>query len=139
MSNRAALGVSPGARTAGGDRMLPASGLIALNESVLGPKETSVGGLLSPPRRPLAWMRIRLGSRRSGITVASRRHMPSLHSATRSSSRPASEDWLPPSKSTVSFLRRTAGRSKGSGVSVFMMAVAARRCTRRSSGQRLPM
>jgi hypothetical protein len=39
----------------------------------------------------------------------------------------ASEDWLPPLKSTVSFLRRTAGRSKGSDVSVFLMAVARRR------------
>ena len=34
--------------------------------------------------------------------------------------------WLPPLKSTVSFLRRTAGRSNGSHVSVFMSAVARR-------------
>jgi hypothetical protein len=31
---------------------------------------------------------------------------------------------LPPAKSTVSFLRRTDGRSKGSGVASVMMAVA---------------
>jgi hypothetical protein len=31
---------------------------------------------------------------------------------------------LPPPKSTVSFLRRTADRSKGSGVSSVMAAVA---------------
>ena len=41
-----------------------------------------------------------------------------------SSSRPPSEDWLPPSKSTVSFLRRTDGRSKGSSVASVMAAVA---------------
>jgi hypothetical protein len=34
------------------------------------------------------------------------------------------EDWLPPLKSTVSFLRQTDGRSKGSGVSSDMAAVA---------------
>src|SRR5262249_36782162 len=61
------------------------------------------------------------------IAAASRRHTPSLRSASRSSNRPASEDWLPPAKSTVSFLRRMAGRSKGSGVSVFMTAEARRR------------
>jgi len=38
-------------------------------------------------------------------------------SASRSNSRPASEDWLPPATWTVSFLHSTAGRSKGSGVS----------------------
>src|SRR5215475_13163395 len=37
---------------------------------------------------------------------------------------PASEDWFPPSKSIVSFLRSTADRSKGSGVSSVMVAVA---------------
>src|SRR5258708_1092635 len=68
--------------------------------------------------------RIRSGSRRSGIAAASRRHTPSLRSASRSSNKPASEDWVPPSKSTVSFLRSTAGRSKGSGVSSVMAAVA---------------
>ena len=41
-------------------------------------------------------------------------------------SRPPSEDWLPPSKSTVSFLLRTAGRSKGSGISSVIAAVALR-------------
>jgi hypothetical protein len=51
--------------------------------------------------------RIRSGSRRSGIASESRRHTPRLRSACRSSSRPPSEDWLPPAKSTVSFLRRT--------------------------------
>jgi two-component sensor histidine kinase len=39
------------------------------------------------------------------------------------------EDWLPPLKSTVSFLRQTDGRSKGSGVSSSMAAVALGRCT----------
>jgi hypothetical protein len=38
--------------------------------------------------------------------------------------RPPLEDWLPPLKSTVSFLRQTDGRSKGSGVSSSMAAVA---------------
>jgi hypothetical protein len=37
---------------------------------------------------------------------------------------PPSEDWLPPSKSTVSFLRRTDGRSKGSSILLVMAAVA---------------
>src|SRR5262249_47624577 len=45
-------------------------------------------------------------------------------SAARSRSSPASEDWLPPKKSTVSFLRSTAGRSKGSSVASVMAAVA---------------
>jgi hypothetical protein len=40
-------------------------------------------------------------------------------STSRGSNRPTSEDWLPPLKSTVSFLRQIAGRSKESGVSVF--------------------
>src|SRR2546430_3668892 len=62
--------------------------------------------------------------RRSGIASASRPHTPSLRSACRNSSRPPSEDWLPPAKSTVSFLRWTDGRSKGSGVASLMMAVA---------------
>ena len=48
-----------------------------------------------------------VGSRRSGIASASRRQTPSLRSASRSSSRPPSDDRLPPAKSTVSFLRRT--------------------------------
>src|SRR5262252_4043204 len=39
---------------------------------------------------------------------------------------PASEDWFPPSKSIVSFLRWTADRSKGSGLSSVMVAVARR-------------
>jgi hypothetical protein len=68
--------------------------------------------------------RTRSGSRRSGIASASRRHTPSLRSASRNSSRPASDDWLPPSKSTGSFLRCTTGRSKGSSVSSVMAAVA---------------
>ena len=38
--------------------------------------------------------------------------MPSLLSASRNSSKPPSDDRLPPSKPAVSFLRRTAGRSK---------------------------
>jgi hypothetical protein len=42
---------------------------------------------------------------------------------------PPLENWLPPLKSTVSFLLRTDGRSKGSGVSSGMAAVAAGRCT----------
>jgi len=47
-----------------------------------------------------------------------------LRSALLSRSRPPFEDWLPPPKSAVSFLRRTADRSKGSGVSSVMAAVA---------------
>jgi hypothetical protein len=61
---------------------------------------------------------------RGDPAAASRPHAPSLHSASRSSNSPASDDWLPPLKSTVSFLRHTAGRSKGSGVSSVMAAVA---------------
>jgi hypothetical protein len=68
--------------------------------------------------------RMRLASRSSGIASASRPHTPSPRSACRSSNRPPSEDWLPPSKSTVSFLHRTDGRSKGTGVSSVMAAVA---------------
>jgi transposase len=68
--------------------------------------------------------RIRLGSRRSAVASAIRLQMPSLRSACRSNSRPPFEDWLPPSKSIVSFLRRTADRSNGSGVSSVMAAVA---------------
>jgi hypothetical protein len=41
-----------------------------------------------------------------------------FNEVSRSSSRPPSEDWLPPSKSTVSFLQRTTGRGKGSGISL---------------------
>jgi hypothetical protein len=36
----------------------------------------------------------------------------------------ATINWLPPAKSTVSFLRRTDGRSNGSGVSLDIAAVA---------------
>ena len=42
---------------------------------------------------------------------------------------PPLEDWLPPLKSTVIFLRQTDGRSKGSGVSSVMAAVALGGCT----------
>jgi Family of unknown function (DUF6481) len=56
-------------------------------------------------------------------------HTPSVRSFSRSSSNPPLEDWLPPLKSTVSFLRQTDGRSKGSGVSSSMAAVAVGRCT----------
>ena len=58
------------------------------------------------------------------IKEASREMTPILCSAALSASRPPSQDWLPPSKSTVSFLRRTDGSSKGSSVSSFMAAVA---------------
>jgi hypothetical protein len=68
------------------------------------------------------WMRS--GLRRSGIAAASRAHTPTLRSAARRSSKPPSDDWAQPLKSTVSFLRQTAGRSKGSGVSSVMAAVA---------------
>jgi hypothetical protein len=49
---------------------------------------------------------------------------PYLRSAWRRSSKPPLDDWLPPAKSTVSFLRRTDGRSNGSGVSSVIAAVA---------------
>jgi hypothetical protein len=68
--------------------------------------------------------RMRSGSRQSGIAYARRQHTPSLRSASRTSGRPPLEDWLPPLKSTVTFLRQTAGRSKGSSVSSVMAAVA---------------
>jgi hypothetical protein len=42
----------------------------------------------------------------------------------RNNESPASEDWLPPKKSTVIFLRQTASRSKGSTVSSVMIAGA---------------
>ena len=51
---------------------------------------------------------------------------PTFCSAARSGSGPESDDWLPPSESTVSFLRWTAGRSKESGVALSMVAVAFR-------------
>ena len=54
--------------------------------------------------------RMSFGLRRSRIAPETRRHTPSLRSASRSSNRPASEDWVPPLKSTVSFRRQTAGR-----------------------------
>lgn len=47
----------------------------------------------------------------------------SIASASRSMSRPASDDRLAPSKSIVSFFARSAGRSKASGVAS-VMAVA---------------
>jgi hypothetical protein len=63
-------------------------------------------------------------SRRSGIASANRRQTRCLRFASRSSSRPPLDDWLPPPKSTVSFLRRTDGRSNGDGVSSVIAAVA---------------
>jgi len=54
-----------------------------------------------------------LASRRSGIAAASRAHTASLRSTCCSNSKPPSDDWLPPAKSTVSFLRQTAAKSKG--------------------------
>jgi hypothetical protein len=64
---------------------------------------------------------------------ASRRQVAGTHRArapySRNSNSPPLEDWLPLLKSTVSFLRRTDGRSKGSGVSSGMAAVAVGRCT----------
>ena len=45
-------------------------------------------------------------------------HTPSLRSACRSSSRPPSEDWLPPAKSTVSFLRSDRWQVEGKRCSV---------------------
>ena len=65
------------------------------------------------------------GARPSRMVRPSRAQTPTFFSAALSNNRPASEDWLPPSKSTVSFLARTAGRSKGSGVAS-VMAVAFR-------------
>jgi hypothetical protein len=41
------------------------------------------------------------------------RHTPTERSASRSSRTPVLEDWLPPLKSTVIFLRQTDGRSRG--------------------------
>jgi hypothetical protein len=61
--------------------------------------------------------RIRPGSRRSGIASASRRQTPCLRSASRRSSTPPSDDWLPPANRRWSYLHRTDGRSNGSGVS----------------------
>src|SRR5215467_7839883 len=75
------------------------------------------------------------GSRQSGIASARRPHMPTFLSACRSRRSPASEDWFPPSKSTVSFLRWSAGRSKGNTVASVMMAVARRNYAEHSSRQ----
>jgi hypothetical protein len=44
------------------------------------------------------------------MVSASRQHTPSVRSFSRSSSRPPLEDWVPPLKSTVIFLRQTRGR-----------------------------
>ena len=49
--------------------------------------------------------------------------VPIFCSAASSNSSPAADDWLPPSKSTVSFVWATVGRSKGSGVKLVLMAV----------------
>jgi hypothetical protein len=62
----------------------------------------------------------------ASIVRAIRQHIPAVRSACRSSSKPPLEDWLPPLKSTVSFLRQTDGRSKGSSLWSFMAAVAER-------------
>ena len=50
--------------------------------------------------------------------------VPIFCSAASSNSSPAADDWLPPSKSTVSFVWATVGRSKGSGVKLVLMAVS---------------
>src|SRR5271156_5609474 len=50
--------------------------------------------------------------------------MPSRRSTPRSSNTPASDDSIPPSNATLTFLRATAGRSKGRSVSSSMTDVA---------------
>src|SRR5271168_4033464 len=67
---------------------------------------------------------MRSGSRRSFRHAASRDAMPSRLSTPRSSSTPTSDDSIPPSNATLTFLRATAGSSKGRSVSCSMMGVA---------------
>src|SRR5277367_861339 len=67
---------------------------------------------------------MRSGSRRSFRHAASRDAMPSRLSTPRSSSTPTSDDSIPPSNATLTFLRATAGSSKGRSVSCSMTGVA---------------
>src|SRR5271154_6688147 len=67
---------------------------------------------------------MRSGSRRSFRHAASRDAMPSRLSTPRSSSTPTSDDSIPPSNATLTFLRPTAGSSKGRSVSCSMTGVA---------------
>ncbi len=55
----------------------------------------------------------RAGSRRSRRQSARRSAKPRRRSAARSNTRPPSEEFRPPSNAAVTFLRQTAGRSKG--------------------------
>ena len=58
----------------------------------------------------------RSGSRHSRMQPASASARPSRRSAARSSTSPPSDEIDPPSKSAVTFLRLTAGRSNGEGI-----------------------
>lgn len=58
------------------------------------------------------------------MAPARRLAMPSPRSASRSSSKPPSDDNCPPSNEAVSFLRRTAGKSNEAGISSDMAGVA---------------
>ena len=64
------------------------------------PARTSRAGC-GPDRGDPAWQRQAAGTRRAFV------------SASRNSRRPASDDWLPPSKSTVSFLRQDGWQVEG--------------------------
>ena len=66
----------------------------------------------------------RSGSRHSRMQPASASARPSRRSAARSSTSPPSDEIDPPSKSAVTFLRLTAGRSNGSRLSSVMVGVA---------------
>src|SRR5208282_1658876 len=60
---------------------------------------------------------MRAGSRRSFRHAASRAAMLSRSSTPRRSNTPASDDSIPPSNATLTFLRATTGRSKDKSVS----------------------
>ena len=69
-------------------------------------------------------VRTRSGSRHSRMQPASASARPSRRSAARSSTSPPSDEIDPPSKSAVTFLRLTAGRSNRRRVSSVMVGVA---------------
>src|SRR5271170_2763794 len=67
---------------------------------------------------------MRSGSRLSFRHDARRATIPSPLSTLRSTSTPASDDSIPPSNATLTFLRQTDGRSNASTVSLLMTGVA---------------
>ena len=79
----------------------------------------------------------RSGSRHSRMQPASVSDRPSRRSAPRNRTSPPSDEISPPSKSAVTFLRLTAGRSNGSRISSVMVGVALSLPGEKDAGQRL--